>query len=88
VIGERCRIEAGARVAGSVLWDDVTVGAGATVDGSVLASGAVIGAGATLDGAVVAHEAVVAPGVAVPRGHAIEPAVTFTNRDVADGTAG
>jgi NDP-sugar pyrophosphorylase family protein len=88
VIGERCRIEAGARVAGSVLWDDVTVGAGATVEGSVLASGAVIGEGATLDGAVVAHEAVVAPGAAVPRGHAIEPAVTFTNRDVADGTAG
>ena len=54
----------------------------------MLASGAVIGAGASLDGAVVAHEAVVAPGAAVPRGHAIEPAVTFTNRDVADGTAG
>ena len=85
VVGTRCRIEAGARVAGSVLWDGVTVGAGATVKGSVLAEGAVVGAGAELDGAVVAHEARVAPGASVPRGHSIEPGVTFDGTDAADG---
>ncbi|MDA0256838.1 MAG: NDP-sugar synthase, partial [Chloroflexi bacterium] len=77
-----------ARVAGSVLWDGVTVGAGATVEGSVLARGVVIGAGAALHDAVVAHEARVADGTSVPRGHSIEPGVTFDSTDVADGAAG
>ena len=85
-VGDRCTIEEGARVAGSVLWDDVTVGAGATVEGSVLATGAVVGAGAELDGAVVAHEARVTAGVSVPRGQMIEPGTTFDGTDVADRT--
>jgi NDP-sugar pyrophosphorylase family protein len=53
VIGARCVLEPGARVVGSVLWDDVRVAAGAEVHGSIAASGARFGAGEIVRDAVV-----------------------------------
>lgn len=73
VIGAHSRIEAGAQVAGSVLWDRVVVGAGARVSGSTLASGVHVGAGAVVEDSVVAHGAQVAPNVRLERA-AVEPA--------------
>ena len=46
VLGRRCVIGRGARVAGSIVWDDVVVGPNAVLADSIVASGARIGAGA------------------------------------------
>jgi mannose-1-phosphate guanylyltransferase len=46
VLGRRCVIGRGARVAGSIVWDDVSVGPGAVLADCIVASGARIGAGA------------------------------------------
>ncbi|GAC1521849.1 MAG: NDP-sugar synthase [Vulcanimicrobiaceae bacterium] len=63
VIGDNCRIEAGAEVRDAVLWDGVTVGARARVSDAILASNVRIGSGATVtQGAVVGHAAHVAAG--------------------------
>lgn len=53
VIGARCTLEAGARVAGSVLLAGVLVGEGAVVEDSVLGEGAAVGAGAKVVGGSV-----------------------------------
>ena len=71
-LGANCVVQANASVAGSVLWDSVTVGEGATVRDSILACGVTIGAGATVDGAVLAQGATVADGVTVPAGTSVE----------------
>ena len=73
VIGARARIAAGATVAGSVLWDDVTIEAGAAVSGSTIASGVVIGAGARITDCVIAHETTIEPGARLS-GASVEPA--------------
>jgi mannose-1-phosphate guanylyltransferase len=52
VVGPRCRVEEGARVSGSVLFEGCAVGAGAEVRDSILAAGVEVEAGATLAGAV------------------------------------
>jgi mannose-1-phosphate guanylyltransferase len=77
VIGRGCRIDPGARVAESLLWDDVHVATGAVVERSILATGVRIGAGAHINNAVIAHEATVAPGARVA-GKAIEPGVAIS----------
>lgn len=77
VIGERCRIEPGAAVSGSLLWGHVTVGRDATVRGSTLATGVSVGAGATVEASVVAHGAIIEPGALVKDQH-IEPAAGAT----------
>jgi NDP-sugar pyrophosphorylase family protein len=46
VLGRRCVIGRSARVAGSVIWDDVAVGPDAVLADCIVASGARIGAGA------------------------------------------
>jgi NDP-sugar pyrophosphorylase family protein len=51
--GENCRIEQGAAVEQSVLWDDVTVGRGARVSRAVLADGVRVPEGAVIESAVV-----------------------------------
>jgi NDP-sugar pyrophosphorylase family protein len=59
VVGPDSRVEAGAQVAGSVLFEAVVVGAGARVRSSVLAEGSRIRAGATVSDTVVAAGATV-----------------------------
>ena len=49
-IGARSRIEAGAVVERSILWDDVVVEAGATVRDAILGEGVRVGAGSTVTG--------------------------------------
>ncbi|MEI6666081.1 MAG: NDP-sugar synthase, partial [Chloroflexota bacterium] len=66
-------IAAGARVSGSVLWDNVTIGAGAAVSDSVLADGSRIGAGAVVRGVVLGQGAEVADGDEPPVGTRVAP---------------
>lgn len=64
VIGDGCRIGAGAEVRDAVLWDGVRIGARSRVSDAILASDVVVGNDATVTrGAVVGHGAHVADGV-------------------------
>jgi NDP-sugar pyrophosphorylase family protein len=58
VIGSGVRIEAGATIERSILWQDARVGAGADIRGSIVGMGYRVPAGATLRDAVVANEPV------------------------------
>ena len=80
IAGAGCAIERGALVAGSVLWDGVTVGEGATVRGSVLAEGARVGAGAVVARAVIAHGAVVEAAERPPAGIQLDPEAAYRFR--------
>ncbi len=62
VVGASCRVEAGAEVRDSLLWDGVAVEAGAVVHNSILASGVRVGAGAMVVNSVIAHQVDVPPG--------------------------
>jgi len=53
VLGEGCRVEAGAEVRDSVLLDGCVVGEGARVHDSILSAAVEVAAGATLENAVV-----------------------------------
>ena len=75
--GVHCAIGRGAIVAGSVLWDGVSVGEGAQVRDSVLAEGARVGAGAILEGAVLAHGAAVEAGERPPSGTLLDPECVY-----------
>jgi len=62
VLGDGCRIDSGATVADSLLWDHVTVERDAVVDSAIVASRARVGAGARVGrGAVIGHDAAIAP---------------------------
>jgi len=57
VLGDGCRIDAGAIVRDSLLWDRVHVGARAEIDGAIIASRAKVGIDVTIsDGAVIGHD--------------------------------
>jgi len=63
VLGDGCRIEAGARVRDAILWDHVEVGRAARVTDAILASHVRVGERAVVEsGAVVGHGASIAPG--------------------------
>ncbi len=63
VVGDGCRIDAGAEVRDAVLWDGVTIGEHARVSDAILACNVRIGADAIVTrGAVVGRAAHVAPG--------------------------
>ncbi len=63
VLGEGCRIGAGAIVRDSVLWDGVIIGERAIVEGAIIASDAQIGDDARVHaGSVIGHDAVVLEG--------------------------
>jgi mannose-1-phosphate guanylyltransferase len=53
VLGEGCKVEAGAEVRDSVLLDGCAVGEGARVHGSILSAAVEVAAGATLENAVI-----------------------------------
>lgn len=61
IVGARSTVAAGARVASSVVWPDVTIESGADLEGCIVASGARVGAGARLVDVVVAHDTEIAP---------------------------
>jgi mannose-1-phosphate guanylyltransferase len=66
VLGDLCRVEAGAVVEQAVLFDKAQVQRDAVVRDSVVGTGATIGAGARLEGeTIVADGAVVEPGAAL-----------------------
>jgi mannose-1-phosphate guanylyltransferase len=56
VLGEGCRIAAGAEVRDSVLLDGCMVGEGAQIRGSILSAGVEVAAGVNLEGAVVGRD--------------------------------
>lgn len=57
VLGDRCRVRAGAELEGSVLFDDVEVGSGTEVINSIVCAGARIGDGVVLRNAIVGARA-------------------------------
>ena len=64
VLGDGCRIEAGAEVRGSILWDGVAVAENARVSHAIVASGVRVGRSAVVaPGAVIGHGAEIAAGV-------------------------
>ncbi|SRR5216683_4672726 len=75
VVGARAVIGAGARVEGSVLFDDVTVAAGARVRDSILGRGTQVGEGAILDGVVIGDGVSIASGNELMRGLRVWPRV-------------
>ena len=87
VAGADCAIGRGASVAGSVLWDGVTIGEGARVRDSVLADGARVGADAVLDGVVLAHGAVVEAGEQPPAGTLLDPEDVYRDGGVLEPTS-
>ena len=54
VVGPQARVEAGARISRSAIFEGVTVGAGATVTDAIVGEGATVAAGAELRDTVVA----------------------------------
>jgi mannose-1-phosphate guanylyltransferase len=72
-LGHRVTVESGATVAGSVIFDDATIGCGAVVRDSIIGKGAVIASGATLDGVVIGDEAHVGPGNELTKGLRLWP---------------
>ncbi len=75
VVGAGSAVGQGARLDGSVLFDDVVVGAGAEVTASVIAAGARIGEGAVLHGVVVGAGAEIGAGNELRRGLRVWPGV-------------
>ena len=62
VLGSGTRLEAGAEVTDSVLWDGVSIGARARVTESILASNVRVGGAASIGaGSVIGHDAVIDP---------------------------
>jgi mannose-1-phosphate guanylyltransferase len=76
-VGRRVRIEAGAVVHGSVLFDDAVIGAGASITGSVIGRGARIGAGTIVESAVIGDEAQIGEGNELLAGLRIFPGLTL-----------
>ncbi len=63
VVGDGCRIEDGAHVRNSILWDGVAIEAGALVTDAILASNVRVGRNANVaSGAVIGHDATIAAG--------------------------
>jgi mannose-1-phosphate guanylyltransferase len=69
VLGDGCRVHAGASIKDSVLWDEVVVGPGASIESAIVASRAQIGAAATVRrGSVIGHDAVIEEGATLDEG--------------------
>ena len=66
VLGQRVRIEAGARVADSILWADTRVSEDAFVSGAILGVSGFVGPGARLLGAVLGDKSTIAAYSTVP----------------------
>lgn len=62
VVGRRAEVGAGARLTGSVLFDDARIGAGARLTGTAVGRGATVGDGAVVEGVLLGDGAQVPPG--------------------------
>jgi NDP-sugar pyrophosphorylase family protein len=62
LIGQRCEVEAGARLARTILWDDVAVGAGAALTDCIVSDGVRVPPGATFSRAAIVRRAEHLPG--------------------------
>jgi mannose-1-phosphate guanylyltransferase len=81
-VGRRARIEAGAVVHRSVVFDDAVIGAGAVVRNSVIGRGAHIGAATVVESAVIGDEAQIGEGNELLAGLRIFPGLTLPARSV------
>lgn len=80
VLGDGCRIGAGAQLRDCVLWENVNVEDGAVLDETIVAGGARIGAGAHIGrGSVIGHDARIEAGTAAPEGSRIAPGTPVTS---------
>lgn len=66
VLGQRVRIEAGARVVDSILWADTRVSEEAVISGAILGVSSFVGPGARLLGAVLGDKSTIAAYSTVP----------------------
>lgn len=74
VIGDKCTVEEGSVIVGSVLWSNVTVGRRAEIRDSVVGGFCYIGENARVgSGSVIANRCTVRPGQAVPAASKIQP---------------
>jgi mannose-1-phosphate guanylyltransferase len=76
-VGAGAVVGSGARVEGSVLFDDVRIGAGTSVRHSAIGKGARIGEGVVIDAAVIGDGAVIAEGNELRAGARVWPGVTL-----------
>lgn len=74
-IGRSVRVEAGAEVAGSIVFDGARIGPGAKISGSVIGIGAVIGADVVISDAVIGDRAVIGAGCELIKGIRVWPGV-------------
>ncbi|MBV9595173.1 MAG: NDP-sugar synthase [Actinobacteria bacterium] len=74
-VGRDCRVGAGARVEGSVLFDGSRIGANAVVRRSVLGFGSVVEDGAVVEDAVIGDGAKIGSGVELLAGARVWPSV-------------
>lgn len=81
VVGQGSRIDATAKVDGSVLWRDVSVGRGATVLRSILGDGALIAPGVRIEDSVVVRAEIVRK---IERGRVIGDLLVAPIRPVLD----
>ena len=81
-IGTGAQVGSGARIAGSVLFDRVTVAENAVVENSVLGVGAQVGKGAVLRGVVLGDGAVVGAGCELLDGARVWPDVTLPDGSI------
>lgn len=83
VVGQRCTIEAGARVGSlAVLGDDVTVGPGAVVERAVLQDGCVLGPGTVVCSAIVAEGTTVGAHARIEAGAVVGAGCTIGDGNV------
>lgn len=74
VLGKGCRVESGAAIRDSVLWDDVRVGADARIEHTIIASGSRVGRGATIGaGSVIGHDTTIEDGAVLEPGARVGP---------------
>jgi mannose-1-phosphate guanylyltransferase len=81
-IGRRVRVESGALVQSSVVFDDAVIGAGAVIRGSVIGRGASIGAGSKIESAVIGDEAQIGAENELLEGVRVFPGVQLPPRSV------
>jgi mannose-1-phosphate guanylyltransferase len=81
-VGHAAVIEAGAVVAGSVIFDGAAIGPYATVRESIVGKGAVIAGGAVLNGVVIGDGAHVGPGNELAKGLRLWPGTRLEGNSV------
>lgn len=74
VLGKGCRVESGAAIRDSVIWDDVRVGADVRIEHTIIASGSRVGRGATIGaGSVIGHDTTIEDGAVLEPGARVGP---------------